>query len=51
MRHTMKMVSDSIGNESGASAAEHALILGIGGAIGTAINQAGTCISSNGATC
>ena len=63
MRHTMKKVSEYIGNESGAPAAEYAATLAtdgagiaaaaifFGGAIGTAINQAGTCSSSNGATC
>ena len=50
-------------DESGASAAEYALILAIGGggiaaaaiflggAISTAVNQAGTCIATDGATC
>lgn len=50
-------------DQSGASAAEYALILAIvgttialaaiflGGAIGTAINQAGECINSDGTTC
>ena len=32
MRSTMKIISDFIGNESGASAAEYALILAIVGA-------------------
>ena len=63
MRSTMKIISDFIGNESGASAAEYALILAIvgagiaaaaiflGGAISTAINGAGTCIATDGLTC
>ena len=50
-------------DESGASAAEYALILAIvgaaiafaaiflGGEIAEAVNDAGTCISSNGQTC
>ena len=50
-------------DESGASAAEYALILAIvgagiaaaaiflGGALSTALNQAGTCIATDGATC
>lgn len=50
-------------DESGASAAEYALILAIvgsgiaaasvalGGSITTALNAAGTCITSEGATC
>ena len=50
-------------DENGASAAEYALILAIvgtaiatasiflGGTIGNALNDASTCISSNGATC
>ena len=50
-------------NTRGASAAEYALILAIvgaaiaaaaiflGGQVATAINDAGTCISSNGSTC
>ena len=50
-------------DKRGASAAEYALILAIvgaaiaaaaiflGGQVATAINDAGTCISSNGATC
>lgn len=50
-------------DESGASAAEYALILAIvgttialaaiflGGAIGTAINEAGECINSDGSNC
>ena len=55
----VKMLKDN----SGASAAEYALILAIvgsaialaaiflGGAISTAVNEAGTCIASNGSTC
>ena len=55
----IKMIKD----ESGASAAEYALILAIVGAaiafaaiflgdtISTALNDASTCISSNGSTC
>lgn len=55
----IKMIKD----DSGASAAEYALILAIvgsaiaaaaiflGGTIATAINDAATCISSNGSTC
>lgn len=58
-----KFFNDFIRDESGASAAEYALILAIvgtaiaaaaitlGNTIGTALNDAGTCISSNGATC
>ena len=50
-------------DESGASAAEYALILAIvgagiagaaiilGGAIATALNEASTCISTDGVTC
>ena len=50
-------------DESGASAAEYALILAIvgsaialaaiflGGTISSALNEASTCISSNGSTC
>lgn len=50
-------------DESGASAAEYALILAIvgtgiavaaialGGSISTAMNSAGTCVSSQGKTC
>ena len=59
MRNFIKMFRD----ESGASAAEYALILAIvgsaiafaaiflGGSIASAVNEAGTCISSNGQTC
>ena len=55
----IKMIKD----ESGASAAEYALILAIIGAaiafaaiflsrqIATAVNDAGTCISTNGTSC
>lgn len=58
-----KFFSQFIRDESGASAAEYALILAIvgtgiaaaavalGGNISTAMNSAGTCISSKGATC
>jgi pilus assembly protein Flp/PilA len=59
MSKFIKMLKD----DSGASAAEYALILAIvgaaiafaaiflGGQIATAVNDAGTCISSNGTTC
>jgi pilus assembly protein Flp/PilA len=59
MKTLIKMLRD----ESGASAAEYALILAIvgsaialaaiflGGTISTALNEASTCISSNGSTC
>ena len=59
MKTFIKMLRD----DSGASAAEYALILAIvgsaiafaaislGGTISTAINEAATCISSNGSTC
>jgi pilus assembly protein Flp/PilA len=59
MKSFIKMLRD----DSGASAAEYALILAIvgsaialaaiflGGTISTAINEASTCISSNGTTC
>ena len=59
MSNFMKMLKD----ESGASAAEYALILAIvgaaiafaaiflGGEIAEAVNDAGTCISSNGTVC
>ena len=55
----IKMLKD----DSGASAAEYALILAIigaaiafaaiflGGEIATAVNDAGTCISTNGTSC
>jgi len=57
------MIKNFLRDESGASAAEYALILAIvgagiaaaaiflGGAISTAVNDAGTCINSNGTTC
>ena len=63
MQYTREMISDFVRNESGASATEYALILAIvgagiaaaaiflGGAISTAVNQAGTCIATDGATC
>ncbi len=59
MRNLVKMLND----ESGASAAEYALILAIvgsaiavaaitlGSTIGNAMNSASTCISSKGQTC
>ena len=59
MKNFIKMIKD----ESGASAAEYALILAIvgtaiaaaaillGETIATAMNDASTCISSNGSTC
>ena len=59
----MKTLIAMYRDESGASAAEYALILAIVGAgiagaavllgttISTSMNAAGTCISSNGATC
>ena len=59
MSKFIKMLRD----ESGASAAEYALILAIvgsaialaaiflGGTISSSINEAATCISSNGTTC
>ena len=59
MSNFIKMLED----ESGASAAEYALILAIvgaaiafaaiflSGAISSAVNSAGTCINTNGATC
>ena len=59
----MTMIRNLWIDESGASAAEYALILAIvgttialaaiflGGAIGTAINEAGTCIQSDGTSC
>lgn len=58
-----KFVRDFIRDDVGASAAEYALILAIvgagiagaafalGGTISTAMNDAGTCISSKGKTC
>ena len=63
MQNTLKIISGFVRSESGASAAEYALILAIvgagiaaaaiflGGAISTAINGAGTCIATDGATC
>jgi pilus assembly protein Flp/PilA len=59
----MQMISKFLNDQSGASAAEYALILAIvgsgiaaaaillGGAISGALNSATTCISSKGATC
>jgi pilus assembly protein Flp/PilA len=59
----VKFVKSFVMDESGASAAEYALILaivgsaiaaaaiGLSGAIGTALSDAKTCISSNGSTC
>ena len=59
----MKTFINMLRDEAGASAAEYALILAIvgsaialaaitlGGTISTAMNTAGTCISSQGATC
>ena len=59
MKTFVRMLKD----QSGASAAEYALILAIvgtaiaagaiylGGTIATAMNDAGTCISTDGATC
>jgi pilus assembly protein Flp/PilA len=59
MKNFVKMLKD----ESGASAAEYALILAIvgtaiaaaaitlGGTIATSLGDASTCISTNGATC
>jgi pilus assembly protein Flp/PilA len=58
-----KFVTSFLRDASGASAAEYALILAIvgsgiavaalalGGAIGGALNDAKTCISTNGGTC
>ena len=58
-----KFFRDFMRDETGAAAAEYALILAIvgaaiafaaiflGGQIATAVNDAGTCISSNGTTC
>ncbi len=58
-----KFMTDMWQDEDGASAAEYALILAIvgagiagaaivlGGAIATAMNEAATCISTDGATC
>jgi pilus assembly protein Flp/PilA len=59
----VKFVKSFVMDESGASAAEYALILAIigtviaagaialGGAIGEALEDATTCISSNGSVC
>ena len=59
----MSKVMSYIRDENGASAAEYALILAIvgagiaaaaialGGSIATAINKAGTCITTGGVTC
>ena len=59
----MTMIKNLLTDTSGASAAEYALILAIigaaiafaaiflGGEIATAVNDAGTCISSNGTDC
>lgn len=59
----VKFVKSFVMDESGASAAEYALILAVigsavalaavalGGAISGALNDAKTCISSNGKTC
>ena len=59
----MKTFINMLKDESGASAAEYALILAIvgsaialaaiylGGTIATAMNSAGSCISSKGKTC
>ena len=63
MRSTVRFMKDLWQDEDGASAAEYALILAIvgagiagaaivlGGAIATAMNDASTCISTDGATC
>jgi pilus assembly protein Flp/PilA len=59
----MNILIKLLRDESGASAAEYALILAIvgtgiavaaitlGGSISTAMNSAGTCVSSQGKTC
>ncbi len=59
----IKFIRDFVRDDAGASAAEYALILAIVGSgiavaaatlgttISTAMNDAGTCISSNGKTC
>lgn len=59
----IKFIRNFVNDEAGASAAEYALILAIVGAgiagaslalgssITTAMNSAGTCITSKGATC
>ena len=63
MRITANKIWTFVNDQSGASAAEYALILAIvgagiaaaaillGGAISDAMNTAATCISTNGATC
>ncbi len=63
MRKTVSFLNRFWSDESGASAAEYVIILAIlgsalpfsafllGGAIATAINDAATCINSNGGTC
>ncbi len=63
MKTIRNLISDFAHDESGASGAEYALILSIvgagiaaaalflGGAVANSINDAGTCISSNGGTC
>jgi len=59
----VKFVSSFLKDDSGASAAEYALILaivgsaiaaaaiGLGGAIGNSMNNASTCIRTKGVTC
>jgi pilus assembly protein Flp/PilA len=59
----VKFVKSFVMDESGASAAEYALILAVvgsaiaiaaialGGAIGTSLQETKTCISSNGSNC
>lgn len=59
----MKIFIELLNDDSGAAAAEYALILAIvgaaiavaavklGGTISTAMNSAGTCISTKGVTC
>ena len=61
--HEMKTFNNLLRDESGASAAEYALILAIvgtgiaiaaialGTTISTSMNKAGTCISTSGKTC
>ena len=63
MRNAKQLVNRFWCDQDGASAAEYALILAIvgagiagaaiilGGAIATAINEAATCISTDGVTC
>ena len=58
-----KLIKSFVADDSGASAAEYALILaivgsaiaaaaiGLDGAIGNSINNASTCISTKGGTC